>query len=602
MYKNLHYKIILIFVIFTITLMTAIGAILISSANTFYNNDFLEQMETVFDPNGALYNDLLAALDTYEATERQKEVLRSYSSQLGISKSRNYYILDKNGVYLDGSDARLGAELEKTPNLISAMAGKNGTEKQFWTDYIDYAICLSGAESACIIYVKDLQTEAKSFSVMIFEIIVQAFFIGLAVAVLLSFFLARAITAPIQSLTEGAQKIAHGEFESEIRIRSDDEIGILTESFNNMRDVLKNTLDEITGERQKFETLFMYLNDGVLAFDNGGKLIHINKTACSLFRLNPDGASATGEHLNFTQMMELLEIDCETVSEKHKNSRNFAVHDVIFGEKALDITFAEFRYIERTKEKKGTMCVIHDNTSRYELDKSRREFVADVSHELRTPLTGIKGAVETVLEYPTLDAEMRDNFLHMAVEECDRMTRIVSDLLVLSRLDNKRTAWKIETFSANTFLDHLYDVMSVEAKNREHTFTKNYPDMMPELTGDKEKLQQVLINILSNAMKYTPDGGHILMEAHAAEKGIAICVSDNGMGIPEEDLPRLFERFYRVEKARSSDAGGTGLGLAIAKEIIDAHGGEIRVESVSGNGTNVHVLLPYESLLKAEIK
>ena len=598
MYKNLHYKIILIFVIFTITLMTAIGALFISSAHSFYNSDFLDQMNTVFDPNGTLYHELQAALDTYESTERQKEILRSYSSQLGINKNRNYYILDENGVYLDGSDARQGAELEKTVNMISAMAGKNGTEKQFWTDYIDYAVYLSGSEADCIIYVKDLQNEAKSFSGMIFQITVQSLFVGLAVAVLLSFFLARAITAPIQSLTEGAQKIAHGEFESEISIHSDDEIGILTNAFNNMKDVLKNTLDEITGERQKFETLFMYLNDGVLAFDNGGNLIHINKTACSLFRLSGDGADAMGERLSFSKMIGLVDLDYEEISGKYKESRNYVERDVIFGEKALDITFAEFRYIEKNKEKKGVMCVIHDNTSRYELDKSRREFVADVSHELRTPLTGIKGAVETVLEYPTLDAEIRDNFLNMAVEECDRMTRIVSDLLVLSRLDNKRTAWKIETFSASAFLDHLYDVMSVEAKNREHIFTRKYLPDMPALTGDKEKLQQVLINILSNAMKYTANGGNILMEAHPSEKGIAICVSDNGMGIPEEDLPRLFERFYRVEKARTSDAGGTGLGLAIAKEIIDAHGGEIHVESVSGEGTRVHVLLPYESILK----
>ena len=340
MYKNLHYKIILIFVIFTITLMTAIGAIMISSASTFYNNDFLDQMQTAFDPNGALYNDLLSALDTYEATERQKEILRSYSSQLGINKSRNYYILDGNGAYLDGSDARLGTELEKTANLISAMAGKNGTEKQFWTDYIDYAVYLSGEESDCIIYVKDLQTEAKTFSIMLLEITVQALFIGLAVAVLLSFFLSRAITAPIQSLTEGAQKIARGEFESEIRISSDDEIGILTESFNNMKDVLKNTLDEITGERQKFETLFMYLNDGVLAFDNGGHLIHINKTARTLFSLSSEGANDQGETMDFAHMVKVLAIDYEALAEKHKDSRNYAVHDVIFGEKALDITFA----------------------------------------------------------------------------------------------------------------------------------------------------------------------------------------------------------------------------------------------------------------------
>ena len=596
MYRNLHYKIILIFVIFTIVLMAAIGAIFISSAYNFYNDDFLGQMNAAFDPGDTLYGELLSALSENDPTAIQKEVLRSYSGQLGISKYRNYYILDRNGKFLDGSDARLGADLEKTANLISAMAGQSGTDKQFWTDYIDYAVYFSSGSEACIVYIKDSQEEARSFAVMIFQITVQALFIGLAVAVLLSFFLAKAITSPIQSLTEGAQKIARGEFESEIRIRSGDEIGTLTDAFNNMKDVLKTTMDEITGERQKFETLFLYLNDAVLAFDSAGRMIHINKMARTLFGVSGDGASSEGL-FSFSQMIKALQIDYKEVSGRYKESRNYVVHDVIFDEKALDITFAEFRYIEKNEEKTGIMCVIHDNTSRYELDKSRREFVADVSHELRTPLTSIKGAVETVLEYPTLDSDLRDNFLHMAVEECDRMTRIVSDLLVLSRLDNKRIAWKPESFSPSAFLDHIYDVMSVEAKNRSHSFTRSYPSGMPDITGDREKLGQVLINIVSNAMKYTPDGGHIDLSAAPSADGVVVRVTDNGIGIPSEDVPRLFERFYRVEKARSSDAGGTGLGLAIAKEIIDAHGGIIRVESESGKGTSVFVLLPYHTEL-----
>ena len=596
MYRNLHYKIILIFVIFTIVLMAAIGAILISSAYNFYNDDFLDQMNAAFDPGDTLYEELLSALSENDPTAIQKEVMRSYSGQLGISKYRNYYILDRNGKFLDGSDARLGADLEKTANLISAMAGRSGTDKQFWTDYIDYAVYFSSGSEACIVYIKDSQEEARSFAVMIFQITVQALFIGLAVAVLLSFFLAKAITSPIQSLTEGAQKIARGEFESEIRIRSGDEIGTLTDAFNNMKDVLKTTMDEITGERQKFETLFLYLNDAVLAFDSAGRMIHINKMARTLFGVSGDGASSEGL-FSFSQMIKALQIDYKEVSGRYKESRNYVVRDVIFDEKALDITFAEFRYIEKNEEKTGIMCVIHDNTSRYELDKSRREFVADVSHELRTPLTSIKGAVETVLEYPTLDPALRDNFLHMAVEECDRMTRIVSDLLVLSRLDNKRIAWKPESFSPSAFLDHIYDVMSVEAKNRSHTFTRSYPADMPDITGDREKLGQVLINIVSNAMKYTPNGGHIDLSAAPSADGVVVRVTDNGIGIPSEDVPRLFERFYRVEKARSSDAGGTGLGLAIAKEIIDAHGGIIRVESESGKGTSVFVLLPYHTEL-----
>lgn len=597
MYKNLHYKIILIFVVFTITLMTAIGAILVGNAYHFYNNAFTSQMDDAFAPDGLLYGELRDALQEEEWYIRQREILKAYSSTLGINRYRNYYVLDTNGTFLEGSDAKLGAELDKTPNMISAMAGENGTGKQFWTDYIDYAVYLSIGNKACVIYVKDSQSEARSFAVMIFQITVQALFIGLVVAVILSFFLAKAITSPIQSLTEGAQRIAAGEFESEIKAHSDDEIGTLTEAFNNMKDVLKNTLDEITGERRKFETLFLYLNDAVVAFDSSGRLIHINKTAKTLFHME-DKSEADAGKFNFSRMIKAFAIDYKEVSGRYKESRNYVVRDVIYEEKALDVTFAEYRYIEKNTEKTGIMCVIHDITSRYELDKSRREFVADVSHELRTPLTSIKGAVETVLEYPSLDPELRENFLHMAVEECDRMTRIVSDLLVLSRLDNKRISWKIETFSPAVFLDHIYDVMSVEAKNRSHTFERDYPSDMPAITGDREKLQQVLINIVSNAMKYTPDGGEIVLSAQAEKNGISICVRDTGIGIPAEDVPRLFERFYRVEKARTSDAGGTGLGLAIAKEIVDAHGGEIRVESAPGRGTQVAVFLPYTTNLQ----
>ncbi len=390
MYKNLHYKIILIFVVFTITLMTAVGAILVSSAYTFYNNDFLEQMNDTLSPSGALCSELRAALDDESFEVRQKEILRSYSGQLGISKYRNYYILDENGVYLDGSDARLGAELVITSNMISAMSGNYGTEKQFHTDYIDYAVPLSGERNSCIIYIKDMQNEARSFSLMVFQIALQALFIGLAVAVLLSFFLAKAITAPIGRLTEGVQKVAHGEFENEIENRADDEIGVLTSAFNHMKNVLKDTMDEITGERQKFETLFLYLNEAVVAYDNAGRLIHINKTARALFRTDGDGMFSDGTTLNFSKMIRSMGIDYREASNKYRENCNHIVRDVMFDEKVLDVNLAEFRYFERNEEKTGIMCVIHDNTSHYELDKARREFVADISHELRTPLTGIK--------------------------------------------------------------------------------------------------------------------------------------------------------------------------------------------------------------------
>lgn len=594
MYRGLHFKIILIFVIFTITLMASLGAVMLVGSFNYYNNVFASQMENAFDDGGELVSELRAALSSDDRVAHQKEILRAYAGSLGVGKYRNFYILSTNGEFLDGSDVSAMSELEITPNIVSAMSGKTGDGKRLWTSYIDYAVPLSAGENESIIYVIDTQEEARNFATMILSLTAQTLLIVLVIAIALSFFLAKAITAPIMKLTDVAKKISDGEYDENADIESDDEIGTLSDTINNMKNVIKDTLDQKTSEQRKFETLFVYLNDAVVVFDKFGQMLHINRMARKLFKIPKASDEAISRTFDFPKMIKTLNVDYEGVSKEYAEKKTCVFRDVIYDGKAFDITFAEFRYSE-DKENRGIMCVIHDNTGRYELDKSRREFVSDVSHELRTPLTAIKGALETIIEYPDLDPTMRKSFLDMAVEECDRMTRIVGDLLVLSRLDNNRTSWQVETFDVPAFLDHLRDVMTVDAKNHGHTLTCIYDDDIPQMTGDREKLQQVLVNIVSNSIKYTSDGGKIDITAKKEDSGVEICVSDNGMGIPEEDIPRLFERFYRVEKARTSNAGGSGLGLAIAKEIVDAHGGSIWVKSTVGKGTKMFVYLPYVS-------
>ena len=598
MYKNLQFKIVVIFVVFTIAVITSVGGIMLHRTVNFYDDEFMSQMRETFGEGSNLVIELREAFDSEDSYEMQNEILKAYSSSIGVDKHRNYYVLDINGNFKEGSDKNLGSELEITPNIVSAMNGEIGAVSGFWSEYIDYAVRVSGNGKSSIIYVKDTQEEVRSFTKMIFVMTIQAMLIALAGALLLSFFLARAITEPIRKLTVGAQKIADGEFSEKIDVKGNDEIGALSETFSNMKDVLKNTLDEISGERQKFETLFLYLKDAVVAFNKEGKLMHINKMAKRLFGFLSPESDDYMKDFNFSSMINVLQINYREVSVKYKENKNYVVNDVMYDGKALDVTFAEFKYAEHGETMRGIMCLIHDVTGRYELDKSRREFVADVSHELRTPLTGIKGAVETVLENPTLDEDTKNNFLEMAIEECDRMTRLVGDLLVLSRLDNKKTSWKIETFDAERFTEHIYDVMSVSAKERAQTLTMKCESDIPDVTADKEKLQQVIINIVSNAIKYTPKGGNVAITAKNSGEFFLISVSDNGIGIPKDDLPRIFERFYRVEKSRTSDAGGTGLGLAIAKEIIDAHGGDIKIDSEIGRGTHVDVFIPYKTKLE----
>lgn len=605
MYNSLYFKIILIFVIFIITVMCVIGTVLINSVNSFYMEQFTDMMDGCFSENGQLTSELYDALQSDSFAEEQYKILDSYRGILGIDDYRDFYILNVNGGYLEGSDSESGSSLKKTANLLAAMRGEPLNTQPLGSDFADFALLLDNGERSCIIYVKDTMDEMQQFTWMLFSIILLALMCGLIFAIILAFFLSKAITSPIQSLTRGAKLIAAGEFSHEIDVHSHDEIGTLADNFNYMKKTLKSTLEEVSGEHQKLETVFTYLHDGVVAFTEDGKVMHINQSFMDLLGDKYD------DSFNFNKLLSLLGIDYRTDFNVEYVDRGetvsgdgYSVSDVMFDGKVLDVNFGKLRYTADNVSHDGVLTVIHDETGRYELDKSRREFVANVSHEMRTPLTSIRGACETILNDSDMPTDVREFFLHMAVDECDRMKRIVSDLLVLSRLDNKRTEWNIQSFDPDSELIHICEVMKMDAAAHSHTLSYTSERDLPEITADKERIEQVIINVLSNAIKYTPDGGKIELIArvygrdHNLPDGIEIRVRDNGIGIPAEDLPHLFERFYRVEKSRTSETGGTGLGLAIAKEIVDAHGGSITIDSATGVGTTVTVRLPIHTKLQ----
>jgi len=590
MYRSLFFKIILIFVMFMIIVMAVVGTMLLNSVFTFYTNEFTLQMQTYFE--GDMRADLERALESEDWVTEQGEILRAYSSYLGIDPYRNYYILDTDGNFLGGSSRELGEKLIKTPNLVAAMSGHEGVRRQAGVNYSDYAVPISADGRECIIYIKDTQEEMQQLSWQLFAIVLQTVFFGLVIAVILSFFLAKAITSPIRSLTQGAQLIAAGDLEQEIDVHSRDEIGTLTNSFNHMGRVLKQTLDEVSGEREKLETIFSYLKDGVIAFTDDGRVMNINKTAQTLFGREYD------DSFNVDKMLRLLSLEyARSYLSSLSSEKSYILRDVVFGQKVLDINLGVLKYVENNHAAVGCIVVMHDITSRYELDKAQREFVANVSHELRTPLTSIRGATETILYNPDMTPDFRDSFLNMTIDSCEHMMRIINDLLTLSRFDNKRTQWKISTFSIAKTLNHVCSLMMTLANEHNHTLNLDAGADLPEMTGDRDRIEQVLINIISNSIKYTPDGGRIDIKASQVEQDIRIHIRDNGIGIAEEEAARLFERFYRVDKSRTTETGGTGLGLSIAKEITEAHGGSITVRSKPGVGTMMTITLPIHSQL-----
>ena len=587
MYRGLYFKIILILVIFTLIVMSVVGAVLISSVLGYYNDQFAACMTQNFGEDAQLRQYLVAAMTDADGdfAAKQKSILASYASRLGIDDYRNYYILDADGNFLNGSDTAGGEALAETPNLVAAMNGQLGDANTAGSDYADYALPLTVGDASCIIYLRDTQDELHEINWMLFSIILQALFIGLLIAILLSFFLARAISMPLSRLTEGVQRVAKGDFKDKISVHSADEIGVLTENFNTMSRMLEENLDEINGEREKLETVLSCLKDAVITFGKDGRPLQINRAATDLF------ADAKREELTLDYIFSLLHYESGGIDISLDDESGGDVPAVRYKGRVYELYFGNIRYRDASSMREGVILVIHDVTQSYELDRSRREFVANASHELRTPLTTIKMVIEALAgDEGVTKNEMNKSFLDMAETESTRMELLIKNLLTLSQLDSKTMNFNVREFDLEESVAYLAKSLAVNASARGHklTFDGAYDPVI--IRGDKIRIEQILINITSNAIKYTPDGGRISLRLHDLGDRAEITITDNGVGISEADLPRVKTKFFKANHTRR----GSGIGLAVADEIITMHGGRLDITSELNVGTNVTITLPVE--------
>lgn len=585
MKRGLHIKLVLIMLLLIISLMTVVGAFLIRGVLSFYTNEFYNQMISFFSiPE--FVADLRSAADDPDGPAKLDEILSANKGALGInSGSRNYYILDSEfGNPLLSSDPQENLVLEKSPNILAALTGEEGWSSSYTQNYMDVALPISGQVGTYIVYVRDNKQTVADLNMELFQIIVEALIIGLVISLLLSFLLSKTMITPIQSLTRAAERVSHGDFTKKIEVQTHDEIGVLTQTFNNMAKQLKDTLNDIENERNKLMTVFLHMTDGVIAFSRDGSIMHHNPAAERMLGLSLDDKSVNFNTLfgGFTSMDELLLLKSPEYAEYERNINSMD----------LEISMAPF---SGYGEQGGILAVIHDVTQQKKSDELRREFVANVSHELRTPITNIRSYAETLVDSEDMPADMEKNFLRVIVNESDRMTKIVQDLLTLSRFDSGKADLNFESFSFSLSVKNIYEAMLLEAKKSGLEMSLEVENNLPDIFGDKSRIEQVLLNILSNAVRYTPEGGSISVRAGRSKNTVWMEVADTGIGIPSEDLPRIFDRFYRVDKARSRASGGTGLGLSIANDIVIRHNGNISVESTVGKGTTMTVTLPIET-------
>ena len=411
---------------------------------------------------------------------------------------------------------------------------------------------------------------------------IYAGFAFLVIAIGIAIYVITKVTLPINRLIDSARKVATGEETKIEEPRKPKEVDGIADAIGRMTIELKENLSEVSRQKNQIETILLHMTDGIIAFNMEGNIMLVNPAATRLLRIMPedDTFEKIFKKLNVDINMEkIIYLDAWTSSEERVN----------LGDKHINLFFAPLK--DELDRPDGVMVVIQDITEHVKLDNMRREFVADVSHELKTPITSIMGYADTLLE-GEYDKQTQDKFLGVVAAEARRMAKLVTDLLALSRFDNNQEKVKKEEFDLGELVKACQEKVQLEIDKKHHNVECFVTANVPPVYADRYGIERVVLNILTNSIKYTPEKGNIKIYVGFVYNDAYIKVIDTGIGIPEEDLSRIFDRFYRVDKARTREMGGTGLGLSIAKEILDKNDGSIDIKSEYGKGTEVVIRVP----------
>lgn len=588
--RSLQWKLVLIYLLLILLATELIGFYLLRSLEQYYLSSFSTSL--------ASQAQLTAGFVSRYLGERQdREALQSLVGDWSRQVGADITIVDAQGAVLGSSRPGLygpGAVLN-LPEVKQALAGARGEalgkDPQGGERRLHLAVPIrSSGRLAGAVYLSAPLERIYLLLGDIRVILLTASGLALLVTAVAGYMLARTITGPIREITSRAAEMAAGRFDQKIAIRSDDEIGQLAAMFNYLTLRLKDTLDEISAEKSRVEAILRHMTDGLIALDGRDRVLLMNPAAAALTGLDPQ--QATGKRLD-----ELLPEPDLTGQARQAlaEGRTLAAEASLSGppRRLLHVDAAPLRIAPgRTP---GVVLVLRDITEQDRLERMRRDFVANVSHELKTPITTIKSYVETLLDGAAEDPAVTARFLQVVEVEANRMSRLVSDLLQLAQLENENQLLDVGPVDLAAVVAAAVGKLHMQADRKQVRIVQDWPDDLPPALGDPDKIVQVLLNVMTNAIDFTPPGGSVRVSLTQLPEWLEVRVTDTGIGIPAEDLPHLFDRFYRVDKARTRELGGTGLGLSIARQIVRAHGGDIQIESREGCGTVVTFTLPRAS-------
>lgn len=601
-FKSIHFKIPVIFILTLLISLQIVGAYFIRSLETEMLTSFDDQLtsQTTF-----IIDNIQSVMEDEDLNEDEKETqVNSILRRFNNGSVLEIQLFDSNGFLLATSNptsqAYIGQrtvdkDIEETlyTGIRSETSGYDSNQeiriKKFVTPI--FSTASSGAMIGILNVSANLETIYSQIQ-NIMSLFLIASGISLVFTTGLAMLISSQIINPLQKMRDQTKQIAEGNYSTTLDINSEDEIGQLAESINYLSVRVGDAQDLTEAERQRLDSVLRHMTDGVIATDRRGKITIINDRSLSI--LNKTQEEVIGESI----------IEALDLSERFSFRELFDQHESILLNYANDegetIIRAEYSVIQRESGFiSGLVWVLTDITEHEKIERDRKQFVSNISHELRTPLTSVRSYSEALVDGAIKDEKVAVEFLNVIQTETDRMIRMISDLLHLSRMDAKQQVINRELIIFKDLVNHILDRFDMMLQSEDYE-GKNYiikRELMEEevwVEIDQDKLIQVIDNIMNNAIKYSPDGGTIYVRLMSTHNQLVLSIQDQGLGIPQESIPHLFDRFYRVDKARSRAQGGSGLGLSIAKEEIELHNGTIWVNSIENKGTTFFISLPFE--------
>jgi two-component system phosphate regulon sensor histidine kinase PhoR len=590
MISGIRWRIVLTYLVLIVLALSIFGVYMLQFIEKLYMNNLQSHVKEEAS--------LLAAwvsphLENYDAPG-QKEAVLDMIRKTGMTVSARVTLIDLQGnVMLDTmSDEDSRKNQLDAPEVAAAVDKSIGVHIRR-VDYSNYnvmhmAVPVYGNHglSAVLRMAVPLKGAHETLQALWGRIGVSLLIVA-AAASLFGLRLAHGIAAPIEAITQSTRKIAEGAFEERIHQRGRDELRVMADSINAMAARLAEQIEDLTAEKGKLEGILKHLVSGVIVVDRSGRITLVNQAVERMIGYKAEDLLQkwhweTGHHFGLSTLID------EAILVGTAKKREITLHRPV--ERTVEVHITPI--ISNGGRIAGAVVLLHDVSEWRRLERMRSEFVANVSHELRTPITAVKGFSETLLDGALNDPEISRQFLQIIHDEAERLKRLVTDLLELSKIESGHTVFRFEPFDVALLVRQTVEKYRHQAESQGLTLENDTPEGPLTLEADSDRIAQVLINLLGNAIAYTPSGGQVQVAVEEMQDEVVLKVRDTGIGIPAEDIPRLFERFYRVDKARARRSGGTGLGLAIVKHIVEGHHGRVEVESQVGKGSEFAIYLP----------